>query len=109
MINLALPDVPKEVMIYVVIAITGGVLMLGSWSIGVSQGAEEGKLQLQPKLDALSGRVEELLGQLDDKEAELIACKAQKAGECVLQCESVCRERVKRALDVRGALCSPSH
>ena len=109
MINVNLPEIPKEAAVYVVAAVVGAVLIFGVWSVGVASGARAAREQAQVEIDKKALKISDLEGKLTKAEADLIACKALKGGECVLQCEPICRERVKKALDVRGALCSPSH
>ena len=109
MINVNLPGIPKEAAVYVVTAVVGAVLIFGVWSVGVASGARAAREEMQVEIDKKSAHILELEGKATKLEAELIACKALKEGECILQCEPICRERVQRALDVRGALCSPSH
>ena len=109
MINVNLPEIPKEAAVYVVAAVVGAVLIFGVWTIGVTSGARAAREEMQVEIDKKSAKIIELETKVTKTEAELVACKALKSGECVLQCEPICRERVKKALDVRGALCSPSH
>ncbi|NBT50629.1 MAG: hypothetical protein EBV86_09605 [Marivivens sp.] len=109
MINVNLPEIPKEAAVYVVAAVVGAVLIFGVWSIGVASGARAAREEMQAEIDKKAVRISELEGKLTKAEADLIACKALKEGECILKCEPICRERVQKALDVRGALCSPSH
>lgn len=109
MININLPEIPKEAAVYVVAAVVGAVLIFGVWSVGVASGARAAREEMQVEIDKKAVRISELEGKVTKLEAELIACKALKSGECILQCEPICRERVQKALDVRGALCSPSH
>ena len=109
MINVNLPQIPKEVMIYIVSAVVVAVLIFGVWTIGVTSGARAARDQAQVQIDEKSTKIIELESQITKLEAELVACKALKEGECILKCEPICRERVQKALDVRGALCSPSH
>ena len=109
MINVNLPEIPKEAAVYVVAAVVGAVLIFGVWSVGVASGARAAREQAQVEIDKKALKISDLEGKLTKAEAELVACKALKSGECVLQCEPICRERVQKALDVRGALCSPSH
>ena len=109
MINVNLPEIPKEAAVYIVAAVVGAVLIFGVWSVGVASGARAAREEMQIEIDKKAVRISELEGKVTKIEAELVACKALKSGECVLQCEPICRERVKKALDVRGALCSPSH
>ena len=90
-------------------AVVGAVLIFGVWSVGVASGARAAREEMQVEIDKKSTRILELEGKVTKTEAELIACRALKEGECILKCEPICRERVQRALDVRGALCSPSH
>lgn len=109
MINVNLPEIPKEAVVYVVAAVVGAVIIFGVWSVGVASGARAAREEMQVEIDKKAVRISELEGKLTKTEAELIACRALKEGECILKCEPICRERVQRALDVRGALCSPSH
>lgn len=109
MINVNLPEIPKEAAVYIVAAVVGAVLIFGVWSVGVASGARAAREEMQVEIDKKAVRISELEGKLTKTEAELIACKALKEGECILKCEPICRERVQKALDVRGALCSPSH
>ena len=109
MINVNLPEIPKEAAVYVVAAVVGAVLIFGTWSVGVASGARAAREQAQVEIDKKALKISDLEGKVTKLEAELVACKALKSGECVLQCEPICRERVQKALDVRGALCSPSH
>ena len=108
MINVNLPEIPKEAAVYVVAAVVGAVLIFGTWSVGVASGARAAREQAQVEIDKKALKISDLEGKVTKLEAELVACKALKSGECVLQCEPICRERVQKALDVRGALCSPS-
>ncbi len=90
-------------------AVVGAVLIFGVWSVGVASGARAARDEMQVEVDKKSAHILELEGKTTKLEAELVACKALKSGECILKCEPICRERVQKALDVRGALCSPSH
>lgn len=109
MINVNLPEIPKEAAVYIVAVVVGAVLIFGVWAVGVASGARAAREEMQVEIDKKAVRISELEGKLTKTEAELIACKALKEGECILKCEPICRERVQKALDVRGALCSPSH
>ena len=109
MISVNLPEIPKEAAVYIVVAVVGAVLIFGVWSVGVASGARAAREEMQVEVDKKSAHILELEGKLTKTEAELIACRALKEGECILKCEPICRERVQKALDVRGALCSPSH
>lgn len=109
MINVNLPEIPKEAAVYIVAAVVGAVIIFGVWSFGVASGARAARDEMQVEVDKKALKISELEGKVTKLEAELIACNALKEGECILKCEPICRERVQRALDVRGALCSPSH
>ncbi|MHA1962900.1 MAG: hypothetical protein ACW99U_22150 [Candidatus Thorarchaeota archaeon] len=51
MINVNLPEIPKEAAVYIVAAVVGAVLIFGTWSVGVASGARAARDQAQVEID----------------------------------------------------------
>jgi hypothetical protein len=64
MINVNLPEIPKEAAVYIVAAVVGAVLIFGVWSIGVASGARAARDQAQVEIDKKAVRISELEGKL---------------------------------------------
>jgi len=109
MINVNLPQISKEVMIYIVSAVVGAVLIFGAYLGGVSLGAQEAASQLQEQIDKLTVNLSTKEGELTQAQADLAGCLAKQVGDCILRCEPVCRERVAETVRNMEALCTDSH
>jgi len=105
MINLNLNVETKEWLLYGAI---GGVFVLILFSVyahGISTGYEEAELKSSAKIVDLQGRLTLSEEGKQQAELDLSECHAARAGKAVLDCESVCRDRVSRAIEGVKELC----
>jgi len=109
MINVNLPQLSKESVIYVIGAVVAALLMFGCYLGGVSLGAQEAAEQLQEQIDKLTVNLSTKEGELTQAQADLAGCLAKQVGDCILRCEPVCRERVAETVRNMEALCTDSH
>lgn len=105
MINLNLNVHTKEWLLYSSI---GGVFILILFSVyaaGIRVGYEESELKASSKIVDLQGRLTLAEEGRQQAEIDLGECHAARAGQAVLDCESVCRERVAKAIKGVKELC----
>ena len=86
----------------------GGVFILILFSVyaaGIRVGYDEAELKASAKLVDLQGRLTLEQEGRQQAEIDLGACHATRAGDLVLKCEEVCRERVSKAIKGVKELC----
>jgi len=95
----------KEWLLYGAI---GGVFVLILFSVyahGISTGYEEAELKASSKIVDLQSRLTTSEEDRQQAEIDLSECHAARAGKAVLDCESVCRDRVSKAIQGVQELC----
>ena len=105
MFNLNLNVETKEWLLYGSI---GGVFILILFSVyahGIANGYQEAELKASTKIVDLQSRLTLSEEARQQAEIDLGECHAARAGELVLQCEEVCRERVNKAIQGVKELC----
>jgi hypothetical protein len=105
MFNLNLNVETREWLLY---AAVGGVFVLILFSVyahGIAAGYEESELKCSSRIIDLQSRLTLAEEGRQQAEIDLGECHAARAGELVLKCEEVCRERVNKAIQGVKELC----
>jgi hypothetical protein len=106
MINLNLNVQTKEWLLYGSI---GGVFILILFSVyaaGIRVGHDDAELKASIKIVDLQSKLTLAEEGRQQAEIDLGECHAARAGELVLKCEEVCRERVSKAIQGVKELCA---
>ena len=74
-------------------------VLYGLYLLGVSSGAAQMELQLQPPIRALTIEANELRGKVTELELTQVSNCALQASEAVLNCEELCALEVNQALE----------
>ena len=105
MINLNLNMHTREWLLYGTI---GGVFLLilcSMYAAGVRAGFEESELKASSQIVDLQSKLTLAEEGRQQAEIDLGECHAAKAGQAVLDCEAVCRDRVSKAIKGVQDLC----
>ena len=105
MINVNLPQLSKESVIYVIGAVVAALLMFGCYLGGATLGAAEVERALQTDIDELTKKLAKSEDKVLTIGLDLAGCEARKSGDCILNCEGLCRERVDEAIKEATSLC----
>lgn len=97
-------NIDKEVAQWLVIGVCILLIMVGVYAGGVKEGARAMKDQCERERAKIVIELEDTKTRLSQARADLIGAKAQGAADCAINCESVCAQEVKAALDANHDL-----
>lgn len=97
-------NIDKEVLMWAGVGL--GVLLcgVGLYAAGVSEGARAMKEQQEQARAKIVLELADTKVRLSQARADLVGAKAQAAADCAINCEGVCAQEVKAALDANHDL-----
>ena len=97
-------NIDKEVIQGLAVGVCTLLIMVGIYAGGVKEGARAMRDQMERERAKLTLELEDTKTRLTQARADLIGAKAQAAADCAIDCEGVCAQEVKAALDANHNL-----
>lgn len=97
-------NIDKEVIQWLAVGVCTLLIMVGIYAGGVKEGARAMRDQMERERAKLTLELEDTKTRLTQARADLIGAKAQAAADCAIDCEGVCAQEVKAALDANHNL-----
>lgn len=97
-------NIDREVIQWLAVGVCTLLIMVGIYAGGVKEGARAMKDQMERERAKLTLELEDTKTRLTQARADLIGAKAQAAADCAIDCEGVCAQEVKAALDANHNL-----
>lgn len=97
-------NIDNEVTQWLAVGVCTLLIMVGIYAGGVKEGARAMRDQMERERAKLTLELEDTKTRLTQARADLIGAKAQAAADCAIDCEGVCAQEVKAALDANHNL-----
>ena len=97
-------NIDKEVIQWLAVGVCTLLIMVGIYAGGVKEGARAMRDQMERERAKIVLELEDTKTRLTQARADLIGAKAQAAAVCAIDCEGVCAQEVKAALDANHNL-----
>ena len=97
-------NIDKEVLLWAGVGFCVLLCGVGLYTAGVSEGARAMKEQQEQARAKIVLELADTKVKLSQARADLVGAKAQAAADCAINCEGVCAQEVKAALDANHDL-----
>lgn len=97
-------NIDKEVLLWAGVGFCVLLCGVGLYAAGVSEGARAMKEQQEQARAKIVLELADTKVKLSQARADLVGAKAQAAADCAINCEGVCAQEVKAALDANHDL-----
>ena len=97
-------NIDKEVFQWLAVGVCILLVAVGIYAGGVQEGGRAMRNQMERERAKIVVELEDTKTKLTQARADLIGAKAQGAADCAINCEGVCAQEVKAALDANHDL-----
>ncbi len=97
-------NIDKEVIQWLAVGVCTLLIMVGIYAGGVKEGARAMRDQMENERAKIVLELEDTKVRLTQARADIIGAKVQAAADCAINCEGICAQEVKAALDANHDL-----
>ncbi len=97
-------NIDKEVLLWAGVGFCVLLCGVGLYAAGVSEGARAMKEQQEQARAKIVLELADTKVRLSEARADLVGAKVQAAADCAINCEGICAQEVKAALDANHDL-----